>query len=79
MGIVQAGIGKASFPNEHLLENIRSFMIAVCDCKPEGYKGKYLTSIHLSSTMGPGILLDMASVDPTNAKFMLDPSKFKKN
>ena len=76
-GIVQAGVGKASFSDEQIYDNIRSFMIAVCDCKPEGFKGKYFTSVHVSSTMGPGIHLDMASVDPTNTKFMVDPAKFK--
>ncbi len=71
-GIIQAGIGKVSFPKELLLENVRSFMLAVMDAKPEGFKGKYLTGVHISSTMGPGVLIDMSSVDPSNPKFMLD-------
>jgi large subunit ribosomal protein L1 len=74
-GIVQAGIGKLSFDREQLLENIRSFMVAVSDSKPEGLKGKYLLSVHLSSTMGPGIPVDISNVDPSSAKFMLDPTK----
>lgn len=78
-GIVQAGVGKVSFTPEALLENIRSFMVAVLDAKPEGLKGKYLLRAHISSTMGPGITLDVQSVDPSNAKFMLDPSKLAKN
>jgi len=76
-GIIQAGIGKASFVNESLLDNIRSFMIAVSDNKPEGFKGKYLKSAYLSSSMGPSLPIDITCVDPSNAKFMLDPSKVK--
>lgn len=74
-GIVQAGIGKLSFSNEDLLNNLRAFMVAVSDAKPEGMKGKYIQSVHLSSTMGPGVPIDRGNVDPSNAKFMLDPSK----
>lgn len=74
-GIIQAGIGKLSFTKEQMLENIRSFMVAVSDAKPEGLKGKYLLNVHLSTTMGPGVEIDAANVDPSNAKFMLDPRK----
>ena len=72
-GIIQAGIGKVSFTPEALLDNIRSFMVAVSDVKPEGYKGKYLVAAYLSSTMGPGINIDLGTVDPSNPKFMLHP------
>lgn len=71
-GVIQAGIGKVSFTNEALLENLRSFMVAVMDSKPEGFKGKYLKEVHLSSTMGPGVEIDLSCVDPSNPKFMLD-------
>mmetsp|Transcript_1988 Transcript_1988/g.2105 ORF Transcript_1988/g.2105 Transcript_1988/m.2105 type:complete len:295 (-) Transcript_1988:26-910(-) len=74
-GIIQAGIGKLSFSNEQLLNNIRAFMVAVSDAKPEGMKGKYIQMVHISSTMGPGVAIDRGNVDPSNAKFMLDPSK----
>lgn len=75
-GIIQGGIGKASFSKEALLDNVRAFMLAVMDAKPEGFKGKYITHVHVASTMGPGVLVEMSSVDPSNPKFMLDlPSK----
>jgi len=72
-GIVQAGIGKVSFSEQQLLDNVRAFMVAVSDCKPEGLKGKYVLGVHLASTMGPGIKIDVASVDPTSPRFMIDP------
>ena len=74
-GIIQAGIGKLSFKNEQILDNIRSFMVAISDVKPEGFKGKYILNVNLSSTMGPGILIDTPNADPSSAKFMLDPLK----
>ena len=73
-GIIHAGIGKVSFSAQALLDNIRSFMVAVGDGKPDGYKGKYLIGVSLSSTMGPGVGLDIAYVDPNNPKFMKHPS-----
>jgi large subunit ribosomal protein L1 len=72
-GIVQAGIGKISFSKEALLDNIRSFMVAISDSKPDGYKGKYLLRVHLSSTMGPGVEVDLPTIDPSHGKFMLSP------
>ena len=71
-GIIQAAVGKVSFTNEKLLGNIRAFMLAVIDVKPEGLKGKYLLVAHISSTMGPGIQLELPSVDPGSQRFMLD-------
>jgi len=76
-GIVQAGLGKVSFTSEQLLDNVRSFMVAVSDCKPEGLKGKYILGVHLSTTMGPSVKVDVPSVDPTNARFMVDPKLLK--
>lgn len=73
-GIIQAAVGKVSFTNEALLGNIRAFMLAVIDVKPEGLKGKYLLVAHISSTMGPGIQVQVPSVDPGSQKFMLDIS-----
>lgn len=54
-GIVHAGIGKASFTNEALTENIKAFIDAVVKSKPAGVKGNYLKKMTLSSTMGIGI------------------------
>src|ERR1700723_2703636 len=58
-GIVHAGIGKASFPAEKLLENARAFADAIIKAKPAGAKGNYLQKVALSSTMGPGVRVDI--------------------
>ena len=71
-GMIQAGIGKRSFSDNLLLENIKAFMVAVYDVKPETFKGKYLKSGYISSTMGPGIPLELPSIDPSSPRFMLD-------
>ena len=57
-GIVHAGVGKASFTEKALAENIRAFIDAVSKSKPTGSKGNYIKKISLSSTMGPGLKLD---------------------
>ena len=61
-GIVHAGIGKASFEDGKLVENIRAFVDAVSKAKPAGSKGTYIQRIALSSTMGPGVKVDPSSV-----------------
>ncbi len=61
-GIVHAGIGKASFTEKALVENIKAFVDAVIKSKPQGSKGTYLKKISVSSTMGPGLKLDAATV-----------------
>ena len=61
-GIVHAGIGKASFPAEALLENARAFADAIIKAKPAGAKGTYLQKVAVSSTMGPGVRVDVATV-----------------
>ena len=61
-GIVHAGIGKASFDEAKLVENIRAFADAVSRAKPTGAKGTYIQRIAVSSTMGPGVKVDPASV-----------------
>jgi large subunit ribosomal protein L1 len=61
-GIVHAGIGKASFDEGKLVENIRAFADAVAKAKPAGAKGTYIQRIAISSTMGPGVKVDPASV-----------------
>ena len=61
-GIVHAGIGKASFEELALAENVRSFVDALVKAKPAGAKGTYVKRISLSSTLGPGLRVDVASV-----------------
>ncbi|MGZ3371519.1 MAG: 50S ribosomal protein L1, partial [Caulobacteraceae bacterium] len=62
-GIVHAGVGKASFTEEALLLNIRALVDALQKAKPSGAKGTYVKKISLSSTMGPGVKVDMASLN----------------
>nr|WP_319248091.1 50S ribosomal protein L1 [uncultured Celeribacter sp.] len=54
-GVVHAGVGKASFSAEQLVENVRAFVDAVQKAKPTGAKGAYMQKVSLSSTMGPGV------------------------
>ena len=61
-GIVHAGIGKASFDEGKLVENIRAFADAVAKAKPSGANGTYIERIAITSTMGPGVKVDPASV-----------------
>jgi large subunit ribosomal protein L1 len=58
-GIVHAGVGKASFDEHALAENVRAFIGAISKAKPSGVKGTYIMKASISSTMGPGIKLDM--------------------
>ena len=60
-GVVHAGVGKASFDEAKLVENIRAFVGAVARAKPTGAKGTYLKKISLASTMGPGVSVDVAN------------------
>ncbi|MFE3838954.1 50S ribosomal protein L1 [Pseudogemmobacter sonorensis] len=60
-GVIHAGIGKVSFADEKLAENVRAFVEAVTRAKPAGAKGTYVKKVSLSSTMGPGVSLDLAS------------------
>jgi large subunit ribosomal protein L1 len=62
-GIIHAGIGKASFDAEKLVENAKALVDAVQKAKPTGAKGTYLQKVAVSSTMGPGIRVDVASVN----------------
>ncbi|MEQ1616996.1 MAG: 50S ribosomal protein L1 [Terricaulis sp.] len=61
-GIVQAGIGKASFSEAQIRENAKAFVDAVAKAKPTGAKGTFVKKVALSSTMGPGV-----RIDPSNA------------
>ncbi len=58
-GVVHAGIGKLSFDEAKLVENIRAFVSAVSRAKPAGSKGTYMRKINLSSTMGPGVSVEV--------------------
>jgi large subunit ribosomal protein L1 len=60
-GIVHAGVGKTSFTQEALVENVNAFVDAIMKAKPTGAKGTYLKRASLSSTMGPGVKLDVLS------------------
>lgn len=60
-GIVQAGIGKVNFSEKALLENARAFINAIAKARPAGLKGNYINKICLSSTMGPGLKVDISS------------------
>lgn len=62
-GIVHGGVGKASFDEGQIAENAEAFIGAVIKAKPTGAKGTYVKKIALSSTMGPGLKIDVASVE----------------
>jgi len=61
-GIIHAGIGKASFDEAKLVENARAFADAIVKAKPSGAKGTYVKKVSLSSTMGPGVKVEIGSV-----------------
>jgi large subunit ribosomal protein L1 len=62
-GVVHAPIGKVSFEADHLVNNARSLIEAVVRAKPAAAKGRYIRNIAISSTMGPGIKLDLTQVE----------------
>jgi large subunit ribosomal protein L1 len=62
-GIVHAGIGKASFSEDAILENFKAFVDAVQKAKPAGAKGTFVERVAISSTMGPGVKVDIASIN----------------
>ncbi|MFQ5347826.1 MAG: 50S ribosomal protein L1 [Rhodothalassiaceae bacterium] len=61
-GIVHAGVGKLSFDPDKIEDNVRSFVDAIIKAKPAGAKGQYLKGVSLSSTMGPGVRISVASL-----------------
>ena len=62
-GVVHAGVGKASFGEVELVQNIQAFIDAVSKAKPSGTKGAYMKKIAVSSTMGPGVSLDLSAAN----------------
>lgn len=66
-GIVHASVGKASFSAERLRENISAFVDAIVKAKPSGAKGTYLKKVAMSSTMGPGLKIELASLSSKGA------------
>ncbi|BBK30198.1 LSU ribosomal protein L1P [Stella humosa] len=61
-GIVHAGVGKASFSETALLDNVRAFVDAITKAKPTGAKGTYIKKVSIASTMGPGLKVEAASI-----------------
>ena len=61
-GIVHAGVGKASFTDEALVDNVRAFVGAITRAKPTGVKGTYISRVSVSSTMGPGVKVDLSGL-----------------
>jgi large subunit ribosomal protein L1 len=61
-GIIHAGIGKASFSEDDLRENFRAFVDAILKAKPSGAKGKFVKKLSVSSTMGPGVKVDLEEI-----------------
>ena len=61
-GIIHAGVGKASFSEDKLVENVMAFADAVQKAKPPGAKGHYINRVAISSTMGPGVKVDMGTL-----------------
>jgi large subunit ribosomal protein L1 len=67
-GVVQAGVGKASFTEDALIQNVKTFVDSVMKAKPQGAKGTYMKKISLSSTMGPGVKIALGSVGAAGAE-----------
>jgi len=61
-GIVHAGVGKASFTEAALVDNVRAFVGAITRAKPSGVKGTYISRVSVSSTMGPGVKVDLSGL-----------------
>jgi large subunit ribosomal protein L1 len=62
-GIIHAPVGKTSFPTQNLVDNAHALVDSIVKAKPAAAKGKYLKSVTLSSTMGPGVTIDTAHID----------------
>lgn len=66
-GIVHAGIGKINFTEQQLIENARAFIAAISKARPAGVKGTYINRVALSSTMGPGVKVDLTTLSGESA------------
>jgi large subunit ribosomal protein L1 len=62
-GIIHAPLGKTSFSAQSLIENVHALVDSVVKAKPSAAKGRYLKSVTVSSTMGPGVTIDTAHID----------------
>jgi large subunit ribosomal protein L1 len=60
-GIVHAGVGKASFSEDQIRQNVKAFIDAVAKAKPSGAKGTFVKKVAISTTMGPGVRIDPAN------------------
>jgi large subunit ribosomal protein L1 len=67
-GVVQAGVGKASFTEDALVQNVKTFVDSVMKARPTGAKGVYMKKISISSTMGPGVKVALSSVGAASAE-----------
>jgi large subunit ribosomal protein L1 len=67
-GVVQAGVGKASFSEDAIVQNVKAFVDSVAKAKPPGAKGTYMKKISISSTMGPGVRIALGSVGAAGAE-----------
>ena len=67
-GIVQAGVGKASFTEEAIVANVKAFVDSVVKAKPQGAKGTYVKKVSISSTMGPGVKIALPSINAGGAE-----------
>jgi large subunit ribosomal protein L1 len=67
-GVVQAGVGKASFTEDAIVQNVKAFVDSVMKAKPSGAKGTYMKKISISSTMGPGVKIALGSVGAAGAE-----------
>jgi large subunit ribosomal protein L1 len=67
-GIVQAGVGKASFSEDAIVQNVKTFVDSVIKAKPQGAKGTYVKKVSISSTMGPGVKIALPSIGAASAE-----------
>jgi len=67
-GVVQAGVGKASFAEAAIIQNVKAFVDSVIKAKPQGAKGTYVKKVSISSTMGPGVKIALPSIGAASAE-----------